>query len=189
MKKIAFLTMLVFLTLCVLPLCAQQNADPAGVILNHYAAGNFIAGSIPRADLDKIVQAGIRAPSARNLQPWHFTVVVNQALAKQVLSQNVDGNVYVIVSAVGDGKTNGVQILDCALAVQSINLAAQSMGYGARIYTGQNDRINKDLKTELGLPANHSVVAFVRIGKVSSWVDGVSGASARKKPADVVTYK
>ena len=171
MKKIGFLTMVLI------------------SMFNHYAAGNFIAGTIPRADLDKIIQAGIRAPSARNLQPWHFTVVVNQALANKVLDRNVDGNVYVLVSAAGDGKTNGVQILDCALAVQSINLAAQSLGYGARIYTGRNDWLNNNLKAELGLPANHNVVAFVRIGRVASWVDGVSGASARKKPADMVTYK
>jgi hypothetical protein len=63
------------------------------------------------------------------------------------------------------------------------------MGYGARIYTGRNDWLNSNLKAELGLPANHSVVALVRIGKVNSWVDGVSGASARKKPGDIVTYR
>jgi nitroreductase len=189
MKKYGFMAVILLSVICVIPLIAQQNTGPVGVISNHYAAGNYIAGDIPRADLDIIIQAGIRAPSARNLQPWRFTVVQNQALARQVLPQTVDGNVYVIISAAGDGKTNGVQILDCGLAVQSIYLAAQALGYGSRIYTGHNDRINNTLKTELGLPRDHNVVALVRIGRVASQVDGLSGASSRKQSGDVVSYK
>jgi nitroreductase len=174
--------------------CAQQNSGkvdggPAGVIINHYAARNFTAGVIPAADLDRIVQAGVRAPSARNLQPWYFTVVQNQNLAKKMVSDIVDGNVLIIVSAAGDGKTNGVQILDCALAVESIYLAAQALGYGSRIYTGPMDNLNKNLKAELSLPSGYSAVALVRVGKVQGGVDAVSAASNRKKTEEVVTYK
>jgi len=173
--------------------CAQQNSGKAdgsaGVMLNHYAARNFTAGAIPAADLDRIIQAGIRAPSARNLQPWHFTVVQNQNLAKKMVSDNVDGNVLIVVSAQGDGKTNGVQILDCALAVETIYLAAQALGYGSRIYTGPMDSLNKNLKAELDLPSGHSAVALVRVGKVQGGVDAVSAASSRKKTEEMVTYK
>jgi nitroreductase len=174
--------------------CAQQNSgkadsSPAGVIINHYAARNFVEGAIPAADLDRIIQAGIRAPSARNFQPWHFTVVQNQNLAKKMVSDNADGNVLIIVSASGDGKTNGVQILDCALAVESIYLAAQALGYGSRIYTGPMDSLNKNLKADLSLPSGHSAVALVRVGKVQGGVDAVSAASNRKKTDEMVTYK
>jgi nitroreductase len=192
-----FCTAVVFLAMIIggpQTVCAQQSggdlaSGPAGVIINHYAARNFTAGVIPAADLDRIVQAGVRAPSARNLQPWHFTVVQNQNLAKKMVSDNVDGNVLIIVSAAGDGKTNGVQILDCALAVESIYLAAQALGYGSRIYTGPMDNLNKNLKAELGLPSGHSAVALVRVGKVQGGVDAVSAASNRKKTEEVVTYK
>jgi len=173
--------------------CAQQNIGKAGGlvdgIINHYAARNFIEGAIPAADLERIIQAGIRAPSARNLQPWHFTVVHNQNLAKKMVGNIVDGNVLIIVSAAGDGKTNGAQILDCALAAESIYLAAQALGYGSRIYTGPMDSLNKNLKTELSLPSGHSAVALVRVGKVQGGVDAVSAASSRKKTEEVVTYK
>ena len=192
MKKNIFLAMVscMILTLGFLqPVFAQQNAGPASVILNHYAARDFAAGAIPRSDLELIVQAGVRAPSARNIQPWHFTVVQNQNLAKQFVSNIVDGNVLIVVSAPGDGKTNGVQILDSALAVQSIYLAAQALGYGSRIYTGPMDTINTRFKTELGFPSGYSAVALVRVGKVQGKVDAVSAASARKKAEEVVTYR
>ena len=192
MKKIVILTELLFTlsVFCFLqPAFAQQNSGPAASILNHYAARNFTAGAIPRSDLELIVQAGIRAPSARNTQPWHFTVIQNQNLAKQLVSNIVDGNVLIVVSAQGDGKTNGAQILDCGLAVESIYLAAQALGYGSRIMTGPMDTLNSKLKSELGLPSGYSAVALVRVGKVQGAVDVVSAASSRKKAEEVVTYR
>jgi len=105
-----------------------------------------------------------------------------------MVAQTVDGNVIIVVSAAGDGRTNGTEILDCGLAVQSIYLAAQALGYGSRIYTGPMNEINRNLKAELGLPNGHSAVALIRIGKVNN-TDAVSGASSRKSVDSVVTYK
>ena len=170
-------------------LFAQQSAGPAALMLNHYATRNFAEGAIPRSDLEQIVQAGVRAPSAGNRQSWHFTVVQNPALSRQILTQTVDGNALIVISAPGDGKTNNVQILDCALAAQNIYLAAQALGYGSRIYTAPIDAINSRFKTELGLPSGYSAVALVRVGKLPGPVDAVSGASARKRAEEVVTYK
>jgi nitroreductase len=34
---------------------------------------------IPREDLERILEAGRRAPSSRNWQPWHFVVVTDSA--------------------------------------------------------------------------------------------------------------
>ncbi|MDR0623127.1 MAG: nitroreductase family protein [Treponema sp.] len=184
-----FVLFLVLLALTLVPAFGQQNGGPAGPILNHYAARNFIAGSIPRGDLDLILRAGIRAPSAGNRQPWFFTVVQNQNLAQRIVPNNVDGNVLIVISAAGDGKTNGSAILDCALATESVYLAAQALGYGSRIYTGPMDALNRDLKAELGLPGGYSAVALVRIGRVQSGVDAVSAASSRKTPDSLINYR
>jgi len=188
MKKYVFLIMAVLAILGAGLIFAQQSANSTGVITGHYAVNAFISGSIPKADLDQIIRAAVRAPSARNAQSWHFTVVQSLNLAKKMVPQTVDGNVIIVVSAPGDGRTNGTEILDCGLAVQSIYLAAQALGYGSRIYTGPINGINSNLKGELGLPNGHSAVALVRIGKVEK-LDAVSGASPRKSVDSVVTYK
>jgi len=173
-----------------IPLDAQQNPAALSIILNHYAASNFIAGAIPDSDLNLIVQAGIRAPSARNLQPWRFTIVQNRELGRKIVSGIDEGNVLIVISAQGDGKTNGVQILDCALAVQSIYLAAQALGYGSRIYTGPIDSINRNFKDDLSLPRTHNAIAVVRIGRIKVPApDAVSAASSRKNISDLVIYK
>jgi len=189
MKKIMVMVVSLVLVPGFAQLFAQQNTGPAAVILNPYAARNFVAGAIPKADLDVIIQAGIRAPSANNRQPWLFTVVQNQNLAKQLVSNIVDGNVLIVVSAQGDGQTNGSQILDCGLAVENIYLAAQALGYGSRIMTGPMSTLNSKFKADLGLPSGYSAVALVRVGKVQAPADAVSAASARKNATDVVSYK
>ena len=187
MKKITLLVVL--FTAMSLSVFAQQNVDPAGAIINHYGARSYVAGVIPQADLDRIIQAGINAPSAMNRQPWHFTVVRDNALAKKLLSNVVEGNVLIVVSTQGDGETNSSHILDCALAVQSIYLAAQALGYGSRIYTGPIGSLNKNFKGELGIPSGSNAVALVRVGMVQGPVDAVSAASSRKKAEAMVTYK
>ncbi|MDR0718935.1 MAG: nitroreductase family protein [Treponema sp.] len=168
---------------------AEIDAPAIEVITNNYASRNFAPGAVSKADLDRILAAGGRAPSASNRQPWQFTVVQNQALARRIVSNITDGNVLIIISAAGDGKTNGRVILDCALATESIYLAAQALGLGSRIYTGPMDTINSQLKAELGLPNDYSAVALVRIGRVAPGTDAVSSASGRKPLDSIVNYK
>jgi nitroreductase len=171
-------------------LSAQSADDPAlRPIIRNFSPRSFGTGSISNAQLNLIIQAGIRAPSAGNRQPWHFTVVQNQDLARRLVPQTTEGNILILVSGSGDGVTNGAVILDCALAVQSMYLAAQAMGLGSRIYTGPVSSINANFKTELSLPAGHSVVAVIRIGRLPAGVDAVSSASARNNADRMVTYK
>jgi nitroreductase len=184
-KKIIF----VLCVLCItVSFVAAQDNTAIKAIIHHYAARNFFPGSVSQGDLDQIVEAAIHAPSANNRQPWHFTVVQNYDLARRIISNVNEGNVLFVISTPDGGKTNPRQVFDCALAAQSVYLAAQALGLGSRIYTGPVDAVNKNLKSALGLPNDHSVVAIIRIGKAAQ-VDAVSAASSRKNADSVVTYK
>ena len=188
MSKCVFLFMAVALLIAP-SLTAQTQDNPAlKPILNNFGARNYASGEVTKAELDLIIQAGIRAPSAGNRQPWHFTAVRDQALAKRVLPQTTDGNVLVIVSSTGDIQNSAV-VLDCALAVQSVYLAAQALGLGSRIYTGPIANINANYKADLGLPGNYNAVALVRIGRLPAGIDAVSSASPRNDAGRLVTYK
>ena len=185
MKK-SILVLCLFLTAVFF--AGAQNNTAINAIINHYAARNFLSGAVSQSDLDQIIQAAIHTPSAVNRQPWHFTVVQNFDLAKKIIPNVTEGNVLFVISAKGDGESNTAQIIDCALAAQTIYLAAQALGLGSRIYTGPVASVNKNLKAALDLPAGHNVVIIVRIGKVTP-VDAVSAASSRDKSDKHVTYK
>ena len=167
----------------------EVNQKAYDQLVTHYAArNNFTAGTISRSDIEKILAAGLQAPSASNRQPWHFTVVQNRDLSGRIVPNMPEGNILIVISASGDGKTNAREILDCGLATENIYLAAQALGYGSRIYTGPMDTVNNRLKAELGLPGGHSAVALVRVGRVQK-IDAASAASSRKNLNDIVTYK
>ena len=169
---------------------AQSANDPAlKPIINNFSARNYAAGAVTKTELDLIIQAGIRAPSAGNRQQWHFTIVQDQALARQLIPQTTEGNVLVVISGLGDSKTNGAVILDCGLAAQSMFLAAQALGLGARQYTGTIDNVNNNFKSALGLPQGHSAVIIIRIGRLPAGVDAASSASPRQSVEQKVTYK
>jgi len=185
MKKILIAVLAGFI--CVFSLSAQSSEARLGVILNNFSPRTgFTTGAIPRADLELIVQTGVRTGSAGNRQPWFFTVVQDLSLAQKIVPQAVQGNVIIVIST--EGTTNR-EIFDCALATQSIYLAAQALGYGSQIYTGPIAMVNRDLKGDLGLPANRNAVAVVRIGRVSANVDAVTGASPRRNASEMVTYR
>jgi nitroreductase len=156
------------------------------VILNNFGAGNYVPGAIPKADLDKIVSAGVRAPSAGNSQPWRFTVVTDSQLAKKIMNNAPDGNVFIIVSADSSSRE---ALFDCALATENIYLAAQALGYGSRIYASPLNAVNGALKNELGIQPAFSAVAVIRVGRLAPNVDAVSSASPRKPAGNTVTYK
>jgi nitroreductase len=200
MKKSIVFTMFVFA--CVFSACSGSskeslhgtqsngsNAVSLEIFTKHSATPRdaFTVGQIPKADLDIILQAAVRSPSAGNRQPWHFTVVQTPELAQKVLANTANGNVLIIVSAEGDGKTNYVQIIDCSLAIQSMNLTAQALGYGSRIYLGGIDNLNQNLKSEIGLPSGHSAVLLVRIGHIAT--DAVTSPSPRNAADTMITYK
>ncbi|MDR0447968.1 MAG: nitroreductase family protein [Treponema sp.] len=185
MKKTILILCVIFFTAAFIQ---AQNAAGIRTIINHYAARNFLPLPVSQSDLDQIIRAGVNAPSARNAQPWHFTIVQNAELARRIISGVTDGNVLIVISAAGDSRTNIPEILDCALAAQSIYLAAQALGLGSRIYTAPVAAVNRDLKNALSLPRDHSVVVIVRIGRVEQ-VDAASAASSRKAPDSIVTYK
>ncbi|MDR1398779.1 MAG: nitroreductase family protein [Treponema sp.] len=166
---------------------AAQATSNLGMkpILEHYAASNFIAGAVSKGDLDLIVKAGVRAPSASNRQPWHFTVIQSYDLVKQIMPSAVEGNVLIVVSVPG----TGWEIFDGGLATESMYLAAQALGYGSRIYTGGRDALNNRFKAALGLPSGYSALGLVRIGRVAAGIDAISAASSRKSVDAVVSYK
>jgi nitroreductase len=123
-------------------------------ILTRRSIRNFQSTPIPREILEKIVEAGLYAPSARNSQPWHLTVVGGQdrlaritAELKAAVARVPDnpykelvgsaaysvnyGNapVFIIVSAAPDASP--VVVADCSLALGTMFLAAHALGIGS----------------------------------------------------------
>ena len=189
LKKTMLISLLFFLSLSFLP--AQTSNDPALFpIIHNFSSRNFSNVPVSNAQIEMLVQAGLRAPSAGNRQPWLITVVRDINLARQILPNIVDGNILVVISGVGDGQTNGAVMLDCGLAAQNMFIAGQAMGLGARQYTNPGlIRSTNNLKAELGMPENHNAIIVTQFGRLPPGVDVIGSASPRAAPETRVIYR
>jgi nitroreductase len=157
------------------------------IILAGYSEKAYTSEPVTEQQLDMILICGIKAPSGRNIQPWKFTVIKDEATMKEIVNDVVPGNVLIIISGV-ESENGTTPDFDCGLATESMFLGAHGLGLGARIYGSPTGNINskKDL---FQIPSGYKAVMVLRIGNTDKTVDAVSAATPRKKFEEVVNYK
>jgi nitroreductase len=121
---------------------------------------------IPDEKLKKILEAARLAPSAGNIQPWHFIVVIDKEKRK-ILAK---GGRYakflkespVVIVGCGDQKASpNWCMVDVAIAMQNMVLTATSEGLGT-CWVGSFDE--EQVKETLKIPKNFKVVALLALG-------------------------
>jgi nitroreductase len=156
-------------------------------ILSGYSERTYTSVAVTDKQLDVILNCGIKAPSARNNQPWRFTVIKDEAAMKEIINNIVAGNVIIVISGL-ESQTGTTPDLDCGLATESMFVAAHGLGLGARIYGGPVGNINAK-KEFFQIPSGYKAVVALRIGNVEKQVDAVSSASPRKKSEEIVNFR
>ena len=132
---------------------------------------------VTREQIDTLLKAAQEAPSARNTQPWHFSVVQNEAILKDIYEE-AKKNMNEEISDIFHGAKTAIFLscdpvtrwgrLDCGICVQTIALAAHSIGLGTVIlgkpeaaFTGKRGaELNKLLK----FPEGHAFAVAIAIG-------------------------
>jgi len=133
------------------------------VIFNRASVRRYRKEPVPEKVLMNILEAGRRAPSAMNAQPWHF-IVVTDAKIKEKLSRRrwtgfLKDAAFIIVGC-GE-KDKKWATVDVAIALQNMVLAAEAQGLGS-CWIGDFDE--SEVKKLLNVPDNLKVVALVSFG-------------------------
>jgi nitroreductase len=125
--------------------------------------------TIPDEDLDRILEAGRRAPSASNTQPWDFVVVTGRA-DLQELSQVWQGAGHVAGSAAtivlvapitDDPRRSALIEYDHGQATIQMAIEATELGVGSgHSAIGDQDR----LRRLLAIPASHRGSYMLALG-------------------------
>ncbi len=157
------------------------------VILSGYSEKAYTSEPVTDQQLDIILKCGIKAPSGRNIQPWKFTIIKDEATMKEIVNDVVPSNVLIIISGV-ESENGTTPDFDCGLVTESMFVAAHSMGLGARIYGSPSGKINSN-KDQFQIPSGYKAVIILRIGNIDKSVDAVSAATPRKKFEEVVNFK
>ena len=138
-------------------------------ILNRRSIRAFTGRHIEMEELQQIIDAAVYAPSAKNQQSWHFTVVRNMEKIAELAAAvgaflGRDGyDMYSpdTIILVGADRDNPHGQLDTGCVMENIFLAAYSLGIGS-VWINQLKGICDEPEiraalTRLGMPENQVV--------------------------------
>src|ERR1700740_2707584 len=129
----------------------------------------YLPDPVPAADLDRIAEAGWRAPSASNRQHWNFIIVTDRDQL-QALSTVWQGARHIAGAAAAialvlvepaDERTRVVDQYDLGQATYAMMLAATDLGIGTG-HSSVGDQARA--RTILGVPDTHVVSFLLGIG-------------------------
>jgi nitroreductase len=146
--------------------------DVFETIQERHSIRNYQDTPVPREVLEKILEAGRLAPSAKNLEPWHF-IAVTEAEKRKALSRGIWAKFLtespLVIVACGDRQASPKwYVIDVGLAVENMVLTAVSMGLGTCCVGSFSD---KDVKTALKIPKNFEVLLMLAVGYPSGKID------------------
>ncbi len=129
---------------------------------------------VEQEKIDIMLKAAMAAPTAVNLQPWHFIVINNKKVIDQLAGPQPT-NAPLLIAVCGDtdkttmpdgkGKLPDFWVQDVSAATENLLLAAHALGLGA-VWTGVYPVMERtaEVANVLNCPQNIIPLAVVRIG-------------------------
>ncbi len=144
-------------------------------IVTRRSVRSYEKKDVPNELIGQMLEAGVRAPSAGNVQPWEFIVVKDIEIKKQLAlaalkQRHVEEAPVVIVVCVDPEKTadkfgeRGKSlycIQDTAAAIENMLLTAHSLGLGT-CWIGSFE--DDEVKKILSIPQKLKPVALISVG-------------------------
>lgn len=131
---------------------------------------------LDRGEIDLLIEALLRSPSSRNINPWEFVVVDDRDILTKLSLAKQHGSDFLRDAAVGivvcaDGTKSDVWVEDCSIASILAQMTALSLGLGScwiQIRNRQHDRNTTSeeyIRELLGLPEHIRVESIISIGR------------------------
>ena len=189
-------------------------------ILSRRSTRSYKPDAVEPEKLQQILDAGRHAPSGGNNQTCHFLVVQNQevlqklatlaenafakmevtpetysSLKSSILQSKKGGYIFhykaPVLIIVANQKNYGNNMADCAVAVENMLIAANSLDLGS-CWINQLHWLTEDAEIlsylrELGLKENERVYASMVVGYAKS-EDGLPNRKALPRKGNEVTY-
>lgn len=144
-------------------------------IMSRSSVRSYADRPIEKEKINKLLHAGMAAPSAMNRQPWHFIVVDDRALLDSIASATPNAgmakNAPLAIVVCGnkdkfaEGHAREMWSQDASAATENILLQAHAMGLGA-VWTGTFPDENRMAKVSslLNLPDNLMPFSTIVVG-------------------------
>jgi len=130
---------------------------------------SYLPDPVPDSALDRIAEAGWRAPSARNEQHWDFVLVTDRARLQELSTvwrgaghiASAQAAIALVVPEPSDERTKIIDQYDLGQATLAMTIAATDLGIG----TGHSSVDDQEkARAILGVPDHHLVSFLLGIG-------------------------
>jgi nitroreductase len=130
---------------------------------------SYLPDPVPDGDLDRIAEAGWRAPSASNRQHWDFVIVTDRDQLQELSTvwqgarhiASAAAAIALIVPEPVDERTKLIDQYDLGQATTAMTIAATDLGIG----TGHSSVGDQDkARAILGVPDDHLVSYLLGVG-------------------------
>ncbi|HHN65188.1 MAG TPA: NAD(P)H-dependent dehydrogenase/reductase [Nitrospirae bacterium] len=130
---------------------------------------------VERDKLDLIIEAALRSPSSRSLNPWEFVVVTDREVLERLSRAKEHGSSFLKNAPLGivvcaDPERCDVWVEDCSIASIIIQLTAHDLGLGScwiqirgRMHNATRTA-EEYVKEVLGIPEKMVVESIIAIG-------------------------
>lgn len=136
---------------------------------------NFQNKKVEKEKVEQLVEAVLRSPSSRSLNPWSFVVVDDPETIEALSRSKPHGaafmkNAPLAIVVCADPAKCDVWVEDCSIASMLIHLAAEDLGLGScwvQIRLREHDaniRASDYVSKLIGLDENMEVEAIIAIG-------------------------
>ena len=132
----------------------------------------YTSKPVTEEQIEKILRAGMAAPSAGNQQPWHFIVIDDKKLLSEIPKfhpyssmLNEASCAIVVCGDITLQKYEGYWVQDCSAATQNMLLMATELGLGS-VWLGVYPREERvvAVKKLLGIPESVIPLCIISIG-------------------------
>lgn len=145
------------------------------LIRNRRSMRHFQDRPIEPPKIEALVEAALRSPSSRGLNPWEFILVDDSEQLRTLAAAKPHGASFLAGAPLGivvcaDPQRCDVWVEDCSIAVIFVQLMAESLGLGScwiqiRKRTHASGRPARDhIADRLHIPAHLEVEAMIAIG-------------------------
>jgi nitroreductase len=140
--------------------------DALTAIAERRSVRKYSAKPVPKEILEKVVDAGRLAPTARNEQPWEFIVVTDRNMMKKI-GETTDTGKFIIDAGACVAvicTATKYYLEDGCAATENILIAATALGVQTCWVAGDKKPYCQSILGLLGVPLQYNLVSLVALG-------------------------
>ena len=153
----------------------DDRMDLLDIMLKRRSVRKYTEDEIPNEKMNRILQAGLLAPTSRNLKPCNFLIIENKEVLKKISESKAHGAAFLkdankAIAVIGNSMVADTWIEDSSIALAFMHLMATEQDVGScwiqiRLRESKDGESTEELVRDLlGLDEYFRIVGILALG-------------------------